>query len=387
MTQLHADRKITNWLDLRGGYIYTHASSGNTESKLRGIIVNPAVVISGQPLAINFDGAGKTELTSHTGDIGFTLGVLEQLDFIADYRYQSFTQQGQQNLIASRSDIQTPIPLVDEKVAWDNGLHTLDVLLAVVPHSTLSLRAGLRFVKQDIVRKLNGNTTSGTRRSWNYSPVINASWRPGPQLRVSGQFEHRTDVDPYVRITPENTLGANLRVNYTPGERWGIDNTFSFRNRETEILDFKMRSRNNSTTAWYQPFAQLGLNAGFSYGSFFSSNTIAFQSGVLPLTGLASQEQFIDRTYFWGLRANPHQTLTLSFSGQLTRSTGFATISGESPRLGPLTWPAWDAEIAYSIRKFGKIAFGWQRSYYFEDLARVTDFSANGFKLRYEFSY
>ncbi|MBI3895204.1 MAG: hypothetical protein HY313_04670, partial [Acidobacteria bacterium] len=309
MTQLRVDQRVTSHLQLRGGYIYTHASG---PTGLDGVLLNRAVLTGSpaQPLAVNFLSAGTTDMTSHTGEVGFTLTLLERLDLVSDYRYQTFTESGKQSFQAIRSDLPTAFDLGSDLLNWDFGIHTLDTVLAFVPLNTLSARAGLRFVKQDIVHQENGATALGTRRSWYYAPIFNISWRPSTKLKVMGQFEHQTTVDPYVRITPEGTVGSNIKVHYSPSDRWGIENAWSFRNRETEMLDFEMRSRNNSTTVWYQPIAKIGLNAGFIYSSFFSQNTVAFLRGTPPLTGLFSTEQFIDRTYFWGLRANPVRDLT-----------------------------------------------------------------------------
>ncbi|MCH8266187.1 MAG: hypothetical protein O7A06_16775 [Acidobacteria bacterium] len=52
-----------------------------------------------------------------------------------------------------------------------------------------------------------------------------------------------------------------------------------------------------------------------------------------------------------------------------------------------MTWPSWSAEIGYSLPPVGRVVFGWQRSYYYEDLFRVTGYSANGFTVRFERSF
>ncbi|HLA39020.1 MAG TPA: hypothetical protein VJ417_03445, partial [Candidatus Glassbacteria bacterium] len=303
-------------------------------------------------------------------------------------RYQSFTQEGNQFLRATRADLPAPIPVgQDENLRWDFGEHTLDFLLAVTPLDTLNVRAGLRFFKEDIVRKIEGRTAPGTQRSWFYTPVVNVSWRPSAKLSVRGQFEQRTTIDPYVRISPEGTVGSTIRARFSPSERWGVDNVFSFRNSETERLGLLLHSRANSTNLWFQPWPRLGLQAGFSYGSFSAENSVAYLRGAPPLTGLLSTTQTIDRTFFWGLQANPVIPLTLSFSGQFLRSTGLSTFSQESSFYGPLTWPAWTTEIGYAAPPMGRFVFGWQRSYYLEDLFRRTDYSANGFTVRYELTF
>ena len=336
---------------------------------------------------MNYTGAGTTNLTTHTAEAGLTLELPLTLDFLADYRYQTFSQRGTQFLRATRADFPAPVLLgQNDSLHWDFGQHTVDALLAFVPHTTFNVRGGLRIFKQDIVRKINNRTAAGTQRTKSYSPLVNFSWRPSRKFALRGQFETSTVVDPYVRISPENMVGTTLRAHFSPGSRWGIDNVFSFRNSETESIGLVMHSRANATTLWYQPFTRLGVEAGFNYGRFLSDNSIAYVRGAAPLTGFSTMWS-IDRNYLWGMKASPTRALTLSYSGQFLRSTGRAAFTGESSFYGPLTWPAWNAELAYSFTKFGRLGFGWNRSYYKEDLFRLTDYSANGFTLRFDLPF
>ena len=379
MTNIRVEQEVFDRLHLRSGYIHTHASG---PTSLDGS------VSQGSLFTMNYVGAGATDLTTHTAEVGFTLDLPKEVALLADYRHQSFSQQGTQFLRATRSDLPAPVPLgQDESLRWDFGMNTLDTLLSFVPHPTFNIRGGLRFSKNDIVRKINGRTAEGTRRTKSYSPLVNFSWRPSQKFALRGQFDTSTVVNPYVRISAEDTVGSTIRVHYSPSDRWIIDNTWTFRNWDTDSIGLLMHSRTNATNLSYQPYARLGFQAGFSYGSFFSENTIAFVRGIPPLTGFLSTNQFIDRNYSWGVRTHPVEALTLSFTGQFIRSTGLANITGEKSTYGPLTWPAWSAEAGYSLKNVGRLVFGWQRSYYFEDLMRATDYSANGFTLRYEFSY
>ena len=383
MTQLRVDQEVAPWLRLRAGYVYQHASG---PTSLDGLVQVPLVGTNASATA-QFAGSGTTNMTSHTSDAGFTLTLFDRLDVVADYRYQSFTQTGKQSLSGSQSNFPVPVALGDHTQRWDTGLHTLDTQFAMTPYPALNLRAGLRFTKQDVVRKEDDQLASGTRRSWSYSPLVNASWRPSRMFRLTGQFEQRTAVDPYVRISPESTVGSTVRARFTPGERWGIDNTFSFRNQETELFDFQMHSRTNSTSVWFQPLPQLGWNAGLSYSSFRSRNSVRFLRGAAPLTGLSSIDDVIDRSLFGGVRVRPTGPLTLSFSGQFIRSTGQAVFGGETGSYGPLTWPAWNGEIGYRMPRTGRLIFAWQQSYYLENLFRATDFRSTAFQIRWDYSF
>ena len=49
-----------------------------------------------------------------------------------------------------------------------------------------------------------------------------------------------------------------------------------------------------------------------------------------------------------------------------------------------MAWAGWTGDLSYNFPRLGRLTFGWQRSYYFEDRIRTTDFGANGFTLRYD---
>jgi hypothetical protein len=387
MVNARVEQEINERLRFRAGYIYEHAS-GPTSLSGSLLIPVPALVSVPSPgFSINYTGEGTTRLTTQTADAGFTLKLLDSLNLISDYRYQIFSQTGQQSINATRTDLPALVPLGSDILRWDFGMHTLDTVFGWVPFPKLSVRAGLRFFKEDIVSKVNGQEVQGTQRSWYYTPVIDVAWRPSPKLRLQGKFERRTVVDPYIRISPENTVGSNIKVHFSPSEHWGIDNTFSVRNQESTRIQLDVRSRANSTSVWFQPADRLSLNAGFTYRSFFSNTTIRYLVGTMPLTGLFSTDQDIDRIYSCGLRTRLAPRLTLSFSGQFLRSTGLATFTGESTTYGPLTWPAWDTSLSYQLKEGGEFVFGWQHSYYLEDLVRTMDFRANALRIAWNFSF
>jgi len=191
-------------------------------------------------------------------------------------------------------------------------------------------------------------------------------------------------VDPYTRITPEDTRGSSIRAQYSFAKAWRVDNVWSFRNFETTSLGLLMHTRTNSTTLTYSPESLLGFYGGFTYDSFSSKNSVIFQQGLPPLTGLISSDQTIDREYFSGLKVNPLPKLVIDLSGQFVRSTGLGTFTGEASNYGPLTWSGWNGELSYDVPRTGRFALGWQRSYYLENLNRATDYSANGFTLRFD---
>ncbi len=385
-TSLRLDNKVNERLLLRASYVYTH-SSGPTS--LDGSVLVPGI-FPGLPGVVNpsttlsYLGSGTTQLTTQTADAGFTLKLFGPLDLVSDYRYRWYAERDTEALRATSSALPAPVSLSQDNTRWDFGIHTVDTLLVFTPIRGLSIRAGVQFVKEDIVATTNGETDIGTQRTKSYSPIGNVAWTPGKRFSVRGGFESRVIVNPYVRISPEQTVSSTIRTRFSPSDKWGIDNTWSFYNMKTQDIGFIAHSRTNSTSLWYQPLVRLGVQGGFMYGNMSSQNTIAFLQGVPPLTGLLSTDQTIDRVYSLGIKTNPMGNLTFSFTGQFIRSTGLGTLTGENSTYGPLTWPAWTAEIGYTTKHIGRVILAWQRSYYYEDLFRATDYSANAFTLRFE---
>lgn len=374
-TTLFIEHDIDGHARVRVGFIHSRASG---PASLDGTISQPGAFL------LRYIGAGTTKVTTKTADAGFTWIVLKGVEFISDYRYQKYNESGTQATQALRSDLPAPVALSNDTLHWDFGLHNLETVLSVSPAQTLTIRGGFRFFKRDVVRTVDGQKSIGTGETWAYTPLINAAWTPSKKFSLRGDFDSTVTVDPYVRITPESSVGAKVRSRFNFTDKLGIDNTFLFRNLSTDDLTFVAHARSNFTTLWYQPNARVGLQGGFSYGSFSSRNSIRFLQGAPPLTGLLSTDQTVDRTYTLGVRLNPANAWSLGFTGQFIRSTGVGTIAGEPSIYGPLTWPAWSAEIGYNTKHLGRMVFAWQRSYYFEDLFRAADYSANGFTLRFE---
>jgi hypothetical protein len=382
-TSIHFDSDVWSRLTLRGGYIYNHSSG---PGDLDGTIISP-LGVSVPPIVLNINGRGDSTITSHTADFGYTLKLPRRIEWLTDYRYQSFRQRGSRVLQATRADLPAPVALGDDSVQQDYGLNSLETQIGYVPVESVRIQAGLLFLKQDVTRTDDGAIIPGTRRTWSYSPVIRASWKPNANFFVRGTFETRTVVDPYTRLGPEDTHGSSIRAQYTFRRFWRIDNVWTFRNLETAGIDYVVHTRSNSTTLSYSPESLVGFYGGFTYDSFYAQNSIVFQGGTPPLTGLFSTDQTIDRTTFGGLKINPVKGLVLDLSGQFIRSTGFGVISSEPSTAGPLTWATSNSVLSYEIRRLGKLSLGWQRSYYLENLLRTTDYGANSITFRIDRSF
>jgi hypothetical protein len=79
--------------------------------------------------------------------------------------------------------------------------------------------------------------------------------------------------------------------------------------------------------------------------------------------------------------------LGFDFAGNFVRSTGVGEITGELPAAGPVSFPMATGTVYYEIPRIGKVAVDLQRTYYFEEIVRGNDFSANLITLRWNRTY
>ena len=225
-TSIHLDQEVTGRLQFRVGYIYSNASgpaSFNGTVAQPGSTIPPFASLAQQSgFSLNYLGFGTTKVINQTADAGFTLKLFEPVELMSDYRYQSYSENGAETMQTSRSDLPGQVfPVQNDTTRWEFGFHTVDTVLNVTPLSTLTIRAGVRFIKEDIDRKEDGVTDIGTARTKSYSPLVSAAWTPSKKFSLRGNFESRVTVDPYVRITPESIVGATIRTKVSLSDRLG----------------------------------------------------------------------------------------------------------------------------------------------------------------------
>jgi hypothetical protein len=88
-----------------------------------------------------------------------------------------------------------------------------------------------------------------------------------------------------------------------------------------------------------------------------------------------------------GINAQPMRRLGFAFSGNFVRSTGLGEITDELPRFGPLTFPMATATVHYDFGGWGRLAVDLQRTYYFEQIVRGNDFTANLLTIRWSVAF
>ena len=140
--------------------------------------------------------------------------------------------------------------------------------------------------------------------------------------------------------------------------------------------------RGNAATISYALSDRLSVYAGFSYDSFFATDSVTFLRGTPPLNTVW-RDQTVNRVWQLGINAQPMHRLGFNFSGDFVRSTGLGEITDELPRFGPLTFPMATATVHYDVPRLGRLAVDLQRTYYYEQIVRGNDFSANLLTIRW----
>jgi hypothetical protein len=171
-----------------------------------------------------------------------------------------------------------------------------------------------------------------------------------------------------------------FRLHVTP--KLSIEDSLAVRNRTLLDTDFHNTMRSNAATVSYALSERFSGFAGFSYDSYFATASVTFIRGVPPLN-TTWRDQTVNRVWELGINAQPVRRFGFTFTGNFVRSTGLGEISGEPPRFGPLTFPMATATVHYDFSRWGRFAVDLQRAYYFEQIVRANDFSANLVTLRW----
>ena len=154
------------------------------------------------------------------------------------------------------------------------------------------------------------------------------------------------------------------------------------RNQKLLDTDFRSTIRSNAATISYALSERFSAFAGFSYDSFFATASVTFIRGIPPLN-TTWRDQTVNRVWQLGVNAQPTHRLGFTFTGDFVRSTGLGEITGELPRFGPLTFPMGTATVHYDVPRLGRFALDVQRTYYYEQIVRGNDFSANLVTIRW----
>jgi hypothetical protein len=380
-SELFFTGKVLPRLTWRGDFLYFRYSGPATmNASYNGTArVNSAGTVVA-PYAIALSSNAQVTEPNYVVDQGFTYKVKEWWNFDADYRFNRFTESGTADFLG-RDVAGTYTGSTTQQ--WRQSINQLDLRMEFTPISRLVFSPGIRLMKRDVVGLDNGEVdpihTLRTKTAW---PIGTVFYQPWKGFSVRGDFQSITNNTSYTRITPHTDIGTRWVFRYRINSKLSIENNLAIRNRKLLNTDFHNTMRLNATTISYAMNERFSAFAGFSYDSFFATNSVTFLRGTPPLN-TAWRDQTVNRLWQLGLSAQPTRRFGFSFSGNFVRSTGLGEITGELPRFGPLTFPMATATLHYDLQRAGRIAVDLQRCYYYEQIVRGNDFSANLLTLRW----
>lgn len=363
--------KIIPRLETRGGYIfYRYSGPASLAMAFQGTARAPTG-------AYNVALTTKADVSepNHVVDQGLTYKINDWWSTMLDYRYSRFTVDS-----SAEFNTTTTTGIVSGHAfnEWRISTHTADLNMAFTPASSLLIRAGMRYLNNDIRMLQDGIIDTGRTRNINTVwPIGSLYFQPNKVLTVRADVESVTNGTSYTRVTPHTDIGGRFVVRIRPTDKFYIEDSAVVRNRKLLDTDFRSTIRSNAFTATYELNEKLSGFAGFSYDSFFAANFVSFLRGTAPFTNLALRDQSISRVWTGGLRINPVKRLGLSVSGNYVRTTGVGEITGEKPIFGPMSFPYATGSAYYDFPRLGRLTVQLQRTYYIEQIVPGNNSSAN----------
>ncbi len=380
-SELFFNGKITPRLTWRGDFLYFRYSgpsaidasyNGTTRANATGSVV--------APYAISLNSTAQNVEPNYVLDQGFTYQIKEWWNFDADYRFNRFTETGAANFLG-RDANGTYTGTTNQQ--WRESMNQLDLRMEFTPMTGLVISPGIRLLKRDVLAIADGEVdpvrTLRTKTAW---PIGSVFYQPWKQFSIRGDFQSITNNTSYTRITPHTDVGTRwlFRLHLTP--KLSLEDNLSIRNRKLLDTAFRSTMRGNAATLSYALNERFSAFAGFSYDSFFATDSVTFIRGTPPLNTIW-RDQTVNRVWQLGINAQPMRRLGFAFSGNFVRSTGLGEITDELPRFGPLTFPMATATVHYDFPRLGRLAVDLQRTYYFEQIVRANDFTANLLTIRW----
>ena len=121
------------------------------------------------------------------------------------------------------------------------------------PTSSLVIRAGIRYVKRDVIEDTNGAlntfvdvyldtpyTTVQTKSIW---PTVSVFYKPAKIFSVRGDFESNTSSDPYTPISAHTDVGSRFVFRLQPTDKISIEDNLQVRDRLYSANSFRNRYR------------------------------------------------------------------------------------------------------------------------------------------------
>ncbi len=374
--------KIFSRLKTRGSYIF-HTYTGPATLAMGAAgsqgFFSPSTIA---PYSISETSASSLTETSHVADQGLTLDVAGWLSMEANYRYSRFEVNSNASFSSVQSGVTTTLAdgLVRTGTSvnqWLIGTSVFDYDLILNPAPSLMVRAGVRYLKNDIEFSGDGKIDPlVTRRIKTVWPTLSMNFKPSQAFSIRAEVDELSNGSSYTQLTPHTNVGSRVTARYRPIEKLWIEDIATTRDSKLTIVDFHSRVRSNSTTATYDLNERFSTFVGFSYDSFWAKSTISFLPGLSLYKDVTLTDQSVDRLWQAGFRAVPVKNVTVSFAGNYVRVNGQGIVLGSTPLYGPMTFPYASGSLTYDAKKAGKLTVQLQRTYYIEQIVPGNNFGA-----------
>jgi len=359
-------------LEARGGYIfYRYRGPASLDFSFDGQARNGSTFT---PYAVSMSGRAQVSEPNHVIDQGFTYTINDWWRVLADYRYSRFTVDSV-GTYHSLNGTLAAAGTSDNQ--WRIGMNTVDFNMMFTPGTSLLVRTGLRFFKNDVVMIQDGVVDdTRTKRIKTVWPILSVYYHPAKMFTIRADVEQVTNGTSYTRVTPHTDIGGRFVVRFRPTQKFYIEDSAIVRNRMLLQTDYRSTIRSNAVTVNYDFNDKLAAFGGFSYDDLFTSNFVDFVRGPEPLTNIRMRDQTVTRIWQGGIRATPLRGLGINFTGNYVRTTGMGEIAGEAPLYGPMSFPYATGSIYYDFPRVGRLTVQLQRTYYIEEIVPGNNFGA-----------
>jgi len=367
--------KINSRFEMRGGYMYyRYQGPASLDMAFDGSARTNTGGTADAPYSVALTTSAHVTEPNNVIDQGFTYKITEWWSALLDYRYSRFTMDS----TADYRSVNGPTVATGTSLEqWMVGTSTLDFDMAFTPTASLLIRAGVRLLKEDVLRIDEGvvdpDLSKRIKTAW---PIASVFYQPTKMLTIRGDIQETNTGTAYTAISPHTDIGGRYSVRFRPTEKFYLEDSGVVRNQKLILTDYKSSVRSNAFTANYDFNPRLTGFAGFSYDSIFASGLVSFLRGTAPFTNLSLRDQTVDRVWQAGIKANPTKRLGLSFTGNYVRSTGLGVLQGEAPISGPLSFPYATGTIYYDFPRLGRLSAQLQRTYYIEQIVTGNNFGA-----------
>jgi hypothetical protein len=376
------DGKVNERLEVRGSYLfYRYRGPASRDAAFNGSARTNSGGTAFAPYTVTTSDRAEVTEPNNVLEQGFSLRLKDWWNFHTDYRYARFTENSLGHYHSLRDG--TVVADGDEESEWLVGTHLLDLNMEFIPSRALVLRTGVRLLKRDIEGLMDGvSDPVHTRRIKTAWPTLSVSYRPSKIFSVRGDFQSITSGASYTRISPHTDIGSRFVFRFQPLSKLSVEDNLVVRNRQFQDTNFRNNIRSNAFAVSYAFNERVSAFAGFSYESYFATDSVTFLRGTPPLTTVWS-DQFINRVWQGGLSLKAPRYVGFNLSGNFVRTTGLSQISGEPPNFGPLTSPLITGTLYFDFPKAGRLSLDLQRTYYIEEIVRGNNFSGNLLTIRW----